>query len=52
MEEFRINSGVIVASMLLRRETGCGVNNISIETVTKRRLRELRFNEYIIKVDS
>lgn len=51
MEEFLINSGVTVAAMLLRWETGWGVNNISIETLMKRRLRELGFNEYIIKVD-
>lgn len=48
MEEFHINSGVIVASMLLRWEIGCGVN-ISIETLTKRRLRELGFNSILLK---
>jgi len=52
MEEFHINSGVTVASMLLRWETGCGVNNISIETLTKRRLREIGFNGHVIKLDS
>jgi len=48
MEEFHINSGVTVASMLLRWGIGCGVN-ISIETLTKRRLRELGFNGILLK---
>jgi len=49
MEEFRINSGVTVASVLLRWKIGCGVNNISIETLTKRRLRGLGFNGILLK---
>lgn len=46
-----MHSGATLASALLRWETGCGAN-ISIETLTKRRLRELCFNDYIIKEDS